>query len=510
MDNPFEEGENRLLRPPSTAMVIFGATGDLTQRKLLPALYNLAYDGFLPTDFIVMGASRTKLSDEAFRERSRESVEAHSRRPVEEKVWQDFAKRIFYQPLDATKKSDFEVLRDRLEDISLGGIENFHFLFYLATSPSFFGHIAANLKSVDLVIDPELDERRTILIVEKPFGNDLESAAELNKTLQSHLDEKQIYRIDHYLGKETVQNILVFRFSNGIFEPLWNRRYVDHIQISVCESIGVGSRAKYFDQTGILRDIIQNHLLQVLSLLCIEPPNSLSDPDSIRDEKVKVLRALKRFSLSDISERTVRGQYTSGFISGDPVIGYRQESNIDSGSQTETFAALTLEIENWRWAGVPIYVRAGKRLPKRITEISVSFKPVPHSLFRGRDMPNILPNLLTIQIQPREGISFRVNSKPPGPRMRANPVVMDFLYNDSYGVRSPEAYERLLLDAMKGDATLFTRNDEIEESWSFLEPLLNHWSADEEQQVFPYEAGSWGPSKASELLAPLGHRWRRL
>ncbi|MCB0333212.1 MAG: glucose-6-phosphate dehydrogenase [Bdellovibrionales bacterium] len=509
MENPFESGENRLLRPPSTAMVIFGATGDLTQRKLLPALYNLAYDGFLPTDFIVIGASRTKLSDNAFREKCKASVEEHSRRPIEESVWQDFSKRIFYQPLHATEKKDFEKLRKRLEDISLGGVDNFHFLFYLATSPNFFGPIAQNLKAVELVVDPNSEDRRTILIVEKPFGHDLQSASELNRTLQTYLDEKQIYRIDHYLGKETVQNILVFRFSNGIFEPLWNRRYIDHIQISVCESIGVGTRSKYFDETGILRDIIQNHLLQVLSLLCIEPPNSLSDADSIRDEKVKVLRALKRFSSEDIDSRTVRGQYTSGFIASEPVIGYRQEANVAQSSQTETFAALTLEIENWRWAGVPIYIRAGKRLPKRITEISVSFKPVPHSLFRGRDMPQILPNLLTIQIQPREGISFRVNSKPPGPRMRANPVVMDFLYNDSYGVRSPEAYERLLLDAMKGDATLFTRNDEIEEAWSFLEPLLDRWSSTE-QPVYAYEAGSWGPSQASSLLSPLGHRWRRL
>jgi glucose-6-phosphate 1-dehydrogenase len=328
--------------------------------------------------------------------------------------------------------------------------------------------------------------------------------------LRKSLAEEQIYRIDHYLGKETVQNILVFRFANGIFEPLWNRKYVDHIQISVCEDIGIGNRAAYFDQNGILRDIVQNHVLQMLALLCIEPPISLSDADGIRDEKAKVLRSIKRMTPEEVRSNTVRAQYTAGTVAGESVVGYRQEAGVQPSSETDTFVALKLEIDNWRWSGVPIYIRAGKRLPKRITEITIFFNKAPDSLFKGRNVGELEPNVLSIQVQPKEGMSLRISSKPPGPRMRVRPVEMDFTYHDSFGVASPEAYERLLLDVMKGDPTLFTRNDEIEESWDLLAPIFKEWEGNHAPELQTYEAGTWGPAAADELLSRRGHSWRTL
>ncbi|MBX7136715.1 MAG: glucose-6-phosphate dehydrogenase [Oligoflexia bacterium] len=509
MENPFAEGENRILRPPATAMVIFGATGDLNHRKLMPALYNLAEDEYLPAAFLVIGTGRTKLSDEQFRADMRKAVSEHSRREVKAEIWEAFSKNIFYQPLDIGAEADFVLLRQRLEAIAAERGETFNYLYYLATAPNFFGAVATNLGKAGLSERPGSGIRSTSLVVEKPFGVDLESARTLNSTLRQSFEEKQILRIDHYLGKETVQNILVFRFANGIFEPLWNRNYVDHIQVSVCEDIGVGNRAGYFDQSGIMRDIVQNHLLQMLSLLCIEAPISLSDADSIRDEKVKVVRAMKRFRVEEVASHTVRAQYTRGFIAGENVNGYLEEQGVRKGSSTDTFVAMKLEIENWRWSGVPIYIRAGKRLPKRITEITVYFKRPPESLFRGRQVEELEHNVLAIQVQPKEGISLKVSSKAPGPRMRVRPVVMDFTYGSSFGVPSADAYERLLLDAMRGDATLFTRDDEIEEAWALLAPVFEAWSSSN-VPVHTYEAGSWGPRAAAALLRPSGHRWRRL
>lgn len=510
MENPFAEGENRVLRPPATAIVIFGATGDLTHRKLIPALYNLMHDSYLSSRFVVLGVSRTKQSDEQFRAGLRDAVEKHSRRPVSDEVWASFSQNVFYQPLDATRPDDFMILKSRMESLCAAQGEHFNYLYYLATSPDFFGPIAANLKSAGLVEEPGRGLRSTVLVVEKPFGHDVESARELNKLLRRSFAEEQIYRIDHYLGKETVQNILVFRFANGIFEPLWNRNYIDHIQISVCESIGVGSRAGYFDQAGILRDIVQNHLLQMLSLLCIEPPISLSDADSIRDEKVKVLRSMRRFTFESVKSNTVRAHYLSGFVDGQEVPGYLEEKGVAPGSTTESFVALKLEIDNWRWSGVPIYIRAGKRLPKRITEITIFFKRPPETLFQGRAV-ELEQNVLAIQVQPNEGISLKISSKPPGPRMRVRPVVMDFNYGNSFGIASADAYERLILDAMKGDPTLFTRDDEIEEAWGLLEPVFSAWRASEDAPpLYDYKAGTWGPSAAAGLLLPDGHRWRRL
>lgn len=510
VENPFVEGENRVLRPPATAIVIFGATGDLTHRKLLPALYNLAFDDHLPGRFAIIGASRTKWSDQDFREKTKASLEKFSRRSVKGEIWDRFSENLFFHPLDGTKEEDFDSLSSRISSLEEEFGEVMNCLFYLATSPKFFAPICRNLDRVGLGKDRAEGIHSSSVVLEKPFGFDLASAKELNDQLGKYFDESQVYRIDHYLGKETVQNILVFRFANGIFEPLWNRQHIDSIQITVSETVGVGSRAGYFDQTGILRDIVQNHLLQLLALLCIEPPLSLSSPDSIRDEKVKVLESLVPFTPESLPLATLRGQYRGGFVNGEEVKAYTDEEGIDPNSTTETYAALRLAIDNWRWAGVPIYVRAGKRLPKRITEISLYFKKVPEAMFRGRQIQQIDPSVLSIQVQPQEGISFFINSKPPGPRLRVNSVKMDFLYDDSFAISSPEAYERLLLDAMKGDPTLFIRNDEIEEAWSFLEPVLEYWKKGSQAALHHYPSGQWGPVAADELLLSPDHRWRAL
>lgn len=502
--------DSRIVRPPATLLVIFGASGDLTSRKLIPALCNLAEDQYLPENFIVIGSSRSKLSDEEFRSKVYEGVKKYSRRPISPGVWERFSRNLHYQPCNGEVIADFEALKHRMESLCSQFSQQFNYVYYLAMAPQFFGPIACNLKEVGLIEDFGKSSRRTSVVVEKPFGHDLASARELNNVIRKSLAEEQIYRIDHYLGKETVQNILVFRFANGIFEPLWNRKYVDHIQISVCEDIGIGNRAAYFDQNGILRDIVQNHVLQMLALLCIEPPISLSDADSIRDEKAKVLRSIKRMTPLEVKRNTVRAQYAPGKILGEDVVGYRQENGVSPASSTDTFVALKLEIDNWRWSGVPIYIRAGKRLPKRITEITIFFNKAPDSLFKGRNVGELEHNVLSIQVQPREGMSLRISSKPPGPRLRVRPVEMDFTYDSSFGVASPEAYERLLLDVMKGDPTLFTRNDEIEESWDLLAPIFETWSSAEAPPVLQYAAGTWGPPEADDLLRPMGHSWRKL
>lgn len=505
------EADGRIVRPPATVLVIFGASGDLTSRKLIPGLCNLAEDDYLPENFIVIGSSRSKLSDDDFRAKVYEGVKKFSRRPISPAVWDKFARNLYYQPCDGEKVGDVEALKGRMESLAATqpGVR-FNYVYYLAMAPQFFGPIASNLKEVGL-IDPYVKgARQTSVVVEKPFGHDLQSARELNKVIRHSLAEEQIYRIDHYLGKETVQNILVFRFANGIFEPLWNRKYVDHIQISVCEDIGIGSRAAYFDQNGILRDIVQNHVLQMLALLCIEPPNSLSDADSIRDEKAKVLRSIKRMTPEEVRLNTVRAQYTKGVIDGEQVVGYLDEKGVNPDSKTDSYVALKLEIDNWRWSGVPIYIRAGKRLPKRITEITIFFNKAPDSLFKGRQVGELEHNVLSIQVQPKEGMALRISSKPPGPRMRVRPVEMDFTYDSSFGVASPEAYERLLLDVMKGDATLFTRNDEIEESWDLLAPIFKEWESSNPPPVHHYEAGTWGPAAADELINSTKDSWRKL
>ena len=509
IQNPTGETD-RMVRPPSTVLVIFGASGDLTSRKLIPALCNLAEDDYLPSNFIVIGSSRSKLSDEEFRAKVYEGVKKYSRRPISQPVWDKFSKNLHYQPLNSDIIDDFVALKERMETLCQSYAEPFNYVYYLAMAPQFFGTIASNLKTVGLIEPYGKGKRATSVVVEKPFGHDTESAKELNTLIRKSLAEEQIYRIDHYLGKETVQNILVFRFANGIFEPLWNRKYIDHIQISVCEDIGIGNRASYFDKTGILRDIVQNHVLQMLALLCIEPPISLRDADSIRSEKAKVLRSIRRMTPQEVNEKTVRAQYTKGTMNGESVLGYKEEKDVSASSTTDSYIALQLEVDNWRWSGVPIYIRAGKRLPKRITEIAISFIKAPDSLFKGRQVGEIEHNLLTIQVQPKEGMSLRISSKPPGPRMKVRPVDMDFTYDTSFSEASPEAYERLLLDVMKGDPTLFTRNDEIEESWDLLAPIFNAWDSSNPPPVHEYTAGTWGPEAANNLLKHRGHSWRSL
>lgn len=499
--------EGRIVKPPATLLVIFGASGDLTSRKLIPALCNLAEDQYLPENFIVIGSSRSKLSDDEFRAKVYDGIQKYSRRPISPAVWERFAQNLHYQPCNGEVIGDFELLKGRMESLCRKFDTQFNYVYYLAMAPQFFGPIASNLREVGLIEPYDKAARRTTVVVEKPFGHDTQSARDLNEVLRKSLAEEQIYRIDHYLGKETVQNILVFRFANGIFEPLWNRKYIDHIQISVCEDIGIGNRAAYFDENGIVRDIVQNHVLQMLSLLCIEPPISLSDAGSIRDEKAKVLRSIKRMTPDEVRANTVRAQYGAGVIGGQQVGSYLEEKGVKPSSTTDTYVALKLEIDNWRWSGVPIYIRAGKRLQKRITEIKVFFNKAPDSLFKGRQVGELEHNVLSIQVQPKEGMSLRISSKQPGPRFRVRPVEMDFTYDNSFGVASPEAYERLLLDVMKGDPTLFTRNDEIEESWDLLAPIFEVWNGKDAPAVHTYEAGTWGPAAADELLRVGGHSW---
>ena len=509
MNSLFVSESSGLAPAKPTVLVIFGATGDLTKRKLVPALYDLFLDKFLPERFAVIGAARTRLSDQQFRTNLAAGAQEFGRRKTEQ-GWSDFASEIYYQPVDGTSFADFESLQERIKEITADRFNDTNLVFYLATAPDRFGVIAANLKEVGLIEHDPTSSRKTVVVIEKPFGHDLESARVLNEDLRRYLAEEQIYRIDHYLGKETVQNILVLRFANTLFEPLWNNKFVEQIQVSVCEQVGVGSRAGYFDQAGILRDMVQSHVLQVLALLCIEPPISLSDPESIRDEKVKVLRSIRRLAFDQVPDRAVRAQYAAGFINGQEVSGYLQEANISPDSTTETFCALQLEIDNWRWAGVPIYLRSGKRLPKTITEIAVFFRKPPAALFKELAGCQFEQNILTIQVQPDESIALKICSKPPGPRLRVRPVELEFTYQTSFGIPSPAAYERLLLDVMRGDPTLFTRGDEIEQAWEILMPVLERWDNDQSIDLPTYAAGTWGPEQSDSLLQGNEHKWRIL
>lgn len=513
MSTPFHlEGEHALSVEPCV-VVIFGATGDLTHRKLVPGLYNLSVDALLPARFSLIGFARRDWGDDAFRESLKKGVAEHSRRkPIDATRWEEFASHSHFVSSAFDDPEGYQRLKSLLQDIDAQSGVRCNHLFYLATSPDYFEVIAGQLNAAGLLENSGKGGRKARVVVEKPFGNDLESARELNAALLNNMDEEQIYRIDHYLGKETVQNLLVFRFSNGIFEPIWNHKYIDHIEISVCESIGVGSRAGYFDTVGILRDIVQNHALQLLSLVCLEPPVAF-EADAVRDEKVKVLRSVRPLQPSEVPSKAIRARYQSGAVDGKRVDGYLAEPGVSPESMTETFVALELEIDNWRWAGVPIFLRAGKRMAKRVTEISIHFRHVPHRLFQDEDVAQVKPNILSFQIQPDEGISFKISSKPPGPRVRVQSVNMDFNYGSSFGVEPPEAYERLLLDAMRGDATLFTRNDEIEQAWSILQPVFDSWShrGPSAPPMYGYEAGSWGPKISDEMLVKrIGRAWRRL
>jgi glucose-6-phosphate 1-dehydrogenase len=500
--NPFEAGRPK--QPEPATLVIFGASGDLTRRKLVPALYSLLKDRSLPS-VAVVGYSRSAISDEAFRASLAEGVEAHARRGFDPELWRAMSENVFYQQGGFDDSEAFARLATRLERIETERNLPGNRLFYLATPPSVFAPVVDQLGAAQLVPDEDNPFRR--VIIEKPFGRDLESAQALNRNIRSVLSERQVYRIDHYLGKETVQNLLVFRFANGIFEPLWNNRFVDHVQITGAETLGVEERGGYFDNAGILRDMVQNHLLQVLSLAAMEPPIHL-DGEAIRDEKVKVLRALRPIPADQIEQHTVRGQYVEGSVLGQPVSGYLQESGVPAQSSTETFVALRLFIDNWRWAGVPFYLRSAKRMPKKVTEIAIHFKSAPHRLFHEMNLADPYANVLAIRIQPDEGIRMNIASKIPGPSMEIAPVTMDFRYASSFGAAPPDAYERLLLDSLSGDAALFIREDEVEASWRFITPLLESW-AQRPDAPERYRSGTWGPKGSEALLAADARSWRR-
>jgi len=519
MQNPFRSIATDSGRIDPCVVVIFGATGDLTHRKLVPALYNLALDGLLPSHFFTIGVARREVSNESFREGLSSAIREFSRRKkINESVWSELCNHTYYVQCPFDDAKSYQGLKDQIEALEKeSGIQT-NRLFYLATSPEYFEVISQNLASAGLLDESQNDTDgsqkgpRSRVVVEKPFGHDLSSAKALNRSLLCSMKEDQIFRIDHYLGKETVQNLLVFRFSNGFFEPIWNYKYIDHIEISVCESIGVGGRAGYFDTSGIMRDIVQNHALQLLCLVALEPPLAF-EADAVRDEKVKVLRSIRRIPIDKVSGSVVRARYQNGSVDGKEVQGYLAEEGVDPQSTTETYAAMKFTIDNWRWAGVPFFIRAGKRLAKRVTEISIHFKEVPHLLFRDHDLKGLSSNVLSFRIQPDEGITFKISAKPPGPKLKVQSVNMDFSYGSSFGVDAPEAYERLLLDAMKGDATLFTRNDEIEQAWDLLENIFNSWRGDgvKSPPVYGYEAGSWGPAAADELLMKsINQSWRRL
>jgi glucose-6-phosphate 1-dehydrogenase len=503
--NPLREGLSTRAVPQPCSVVIFGATGDLTHRKLVPALYNLAADGDLPPAVAVIGFARREKSDEEFRKEMEEATRKFSRQTVRDEIWKTFSQSLFYHQSEFGDADGYKSLAQRLAKIDKERGTRGNRLFYLAVAPDQFEPILKNLKEAGLNKAAEGSWAR--VIVEKPFGTDLKSARELNRVVSQSFSEDQTYRIDHFLGKETAQNILVLRFANAIFEPLWNTRYIDHVQVTAAETLGVEGRAGYYEGAGALRDMVQNHLLQLLCLVAMEAPTDLG-ADSIRDEKVKVVRSLRR--MTDVAANVIRGQYAAGAINGKPVPGYREEKNVDPKSMTETFVALQLNIDNWRWADVPIYMRVGKRLPKSGTEISVHFKKAPAVLF-NKETVTLDENVLVVRIQPDEGISLRMQAKIPGTSLRIEPVKMDFHYGTSFGKASPEAYERLLLDAMSGDATLFARRDEVEQAWTFIDPIEEAWHAKKDApELYFYPAGSWGPEEADALLARAGRTWRRL
>jgi glucose-6-phosphate 1-dehydrogenase len=476
---------------------------------LLPALYNLALDGRLPARFAVVGFARTQWTQDEFREEARKAVAKYSRRQIDDAVWDSFVSNLHYIAGDYASDEAYDRLHDKLEAVRQAHGTEGNTLFYLAIPPSAFDDVAAQLGKGPYARTQERESWARV-IVEKPFGEDAESALRLNAVLHQVFREDDVYRIDHYLGKETVQNILVFRFANGIMEPIWNRRYVDHVQITVAESLGVERRGSYYDHSGALRDILQNHMLQLLSLVAMEPPIAYNGR-AVRNEKVQVLQGVRPIDPREVGASTVRGQYRRGWIAGEEVPGYREENEVDPNSSTETYVALRLFVDSWRWADVPFYLRTGKRLPKRSTEIAVTFKRAPHLLFRDVvDAPYLDPNVLSIRIQPNEGISLKFLTKVPGSPLRIRPANMDFLYGASFLTQAPSAYETLLLDALRGDATLFARSDEVETAWTIVDPIMQGWRNSPPSDLPHYEAGTWGPAEADELIEREGRQWRKL
>ena len=508
-DNPFRDDLSTRQSPEPCTLVIFGATGDLTHKLLIPALYNLALDGELPPTLKIVAFARRPKTSEVIRAEFAGTNAKQSRQGHSEEFWEGFRERIVYHQSEFGEAAGYEALGRLLDelDVERGGAGNR--LFYLASAPDNFEEILSHLKQAGLNEGRQGGGAR--IIVEKPIGKDLASAQSLNNMVAAVFAEKNTYRIDHYLGKETAQNIIVTRFGNSIFEPLWNRNYIDHVQITCAENFGMtGGRGAYYDKAGALRDMVQNHLLQLLSLIAMEPPTDLS-ADSVRDEKVKALRALRQYTtVEEVAENVVRGQYVAGSVDGQNAVGYRDEERVNPESQTECYVAVRAFIDTWRWQGVPFYIRVGKQLPKKATEISVHFRRAPHVLFqtlpaRGRS------NVLVFRIQPDEGVSLRMLGKVPGLALRMEPVKMDFRYATSFGKASPFAYERLLLDAMAGDATLFARRDEVENAWRFIDPIEQAWHQSGRPPVMAeYPAGSWGPAEADELLERDGRSWRRI
>jgi len=499
--NPLREGLRLARTPEPATLVLFGGSGDLAGRKLLPALYNLALQRLLPASFAVVGAARRPQSDEAFRAELHDAVTQFSRtKPINEEVWGSFAQNIRFvaTPDDA----GYDALRETLDKVDSDLGTNGNRLFYLATPPAAYAPIVRSIGAHKL-----RGSGWSRVVIEKPFGHDLASATELTNVVHEVFREDEVFRIDHYLGKETVQNILVLRFANGIFEPIWNRQYVDHVQITVAESIGIEERADYYDKAGAMRDIVQNHLLQLMALVAMEPPAAFDDR-GVRDEKVKVLRSLRPIPQREVAARTVRGQYARGFIEGKPTVAYREEKGVADDSTTDTFVAIRCFIDNWRWEGIPFYLRTGKRLPKRSTEIAIRFRVAPHRIFKRESEEGLEANELVLRIQPDEGISLTFGAKVPVQGFRIRTVNMDFVYGASFMLDAPDAYETLILDALRGDATLFTRRDEVEQQWTFVDPILKAWH-EGVPELAPYPAGSWGPPEAETLIERDGRAWRR-
>ena len=501
-------GEPAPLAADPVTFVIFGGGGDLAHRKLLPALYNLHVDSLLPPRAAIVGAGRSDMNDDAYREFARDGIEKFSRRPLDAQAWETFAASLFFVSASIGDERGLAPLGARLDTIEHERGLPGNRVYYLAIPPTLFVPTVQQLHRSRFV-DPSSDHPFARVIVEKPIGRDLESARATNDAIAAVFSERQIYRIDHYLGKETVQNILVLRFANSIFEPLFNHRYVDHVQITVSEEEGVGTRAGYYDQAGALRDMVQNHLLQLLTLVAMEPPRSLN-ADVIRDQKLEVLRSLRPITGDTVATSVVRAQYAAGFVLGEPVAGYLAEPGVAPQSRTETFAALRLFIDDWRWAGVPFFIRTGKRLPKRASAISVHLKHVPPILFNADPRSPLDPNVLSIRIQPDEGFALGISSKIPGPRGSVYPVQMDFHYGSTFGASTPEAYERLLLDVMAGEPTLFMRRDAVETAWQWVMPILEYWSRATAAPIPAYAAGEWGPREADRLIESTGRQWRPL